>query len=67
MMPPQSISVKQKRRGRPATGQDPLVGFRLPPETLRRLDQLAERKGISRSDAIRRLIQAGLLGDRESK
>jgi len=61
----QSISVKRKVLGRPATGVDPLVGVRLPPEMLTQLDQFARRAKISRSEALRRLIQSGLDGAKQ--
>lgn len=51
-----SIKVEPKKRGRPATGKDPLVGLRLPPEMIVRLDAWADGQGLSRSEAIRRII-----------
>jgi hypothetical protein len=56
----QSITVKPKRRGRPATGRDPLIGVRLPPELIAALDDRAAVLGISRSEALRRLMELGL-------
>jgi len=53
-------SVVPKRRGRPATGRDPLVGFRAPPDLLAKLEAYATREGIPRSEALRRLVEAGL-------
>jgi Arc/MetJ-type ribon-helix-helix transcriptional regulator len=55
-----SIRVKPKRRGRPATGKDPLVGARLPPNMIREIDQWASRNSVSRSEAIRRLVERSL-------
>lgn len=56
-----SIAVKpKKKRGRPATGKDPLLGVRVPPETTLRIDALAADEGITRSEAVRRLIELGL-------
>jgi hypothetical protein len=58
-----SISVKRKKRGRPATGTDPLVGIRLSPALISTIDAWAKRQGAaSRSDAIRRLIEQSLSG-----
>src|SRR6266700_4038144 len=58
-----SLSVKRKKRGRPATGVDPLIGVRLPTAMVGALDAWAKReKCASRSDAIRRLIESGLAG-----
>jgi Ribbon-helix-helix protein, copG family len=55
-----SISVKQKKRGRPATGVRPIVGLRLSEEEIARVDHWAKERDISRSDAIRALIERGL-------
>jgi Arc/MetJ-type ribon-helix-helix transcriptional regulator len=54
---PKSISVKRKKRGRPPTGVDPLVGVRLPPQMISNIDQWAKQNNLSRSEAIRRLIE----------
>jgi hypothetical protein len=63
----QSISVKQKRRGRPATGTDQIVGVRLEAETIKALDRLAIRENIYRSGIIRRLIELGLKAAKAEK
>ncbi|SOR30281.1 protein of unknown function [Methylorubrum extorquens] len=55
-----SIPVEPKRRGRPATGRDPLVGFRAPADLLAQLDAYAAREGLKRSEAIRRLVEEAL-------
>jgi hypothetical protein len=56
-----SIRVIPKKRGRPATGKDPLVALRLPPEMIADVDGWAERYDkASRSEAIRALIERGL-------
>ena len=57
-----SITVKQKKRGRPATGVDPLVGVRFPTEQIAAIDGWAKRtgEGVTRSEAIRRLVELGL-------
>ena len=54
--------VLQKRRGRPATGQDPVVTFRLGVEYKQAIDhwRRTERDKPSRSEAIRWLIGQGL-------
>lgn len=49
-----------KRRGRPATGKDPMVGFRSPLELTNRIDRFAEKHGVARAEAIRRLVEQGL-------
>jgi len=56
-----SIKVDQKnRRGRPATGRDPMVSSRIPEEVVSAIDQWAERYKTTRSDTIRRLVELGL-------
>ena len=56
------ISAKQKkrRRGRPATGTDPMIGLRLPKPQTTRLDRWAKVNGYTRSEAIRVLIDRGI-------
>jgi len=52
--------VKPKKRGRPATGKDPFIGVRLPPDMIVRIGIWAKRqKAESRSAAIRALIELG--------
>jgi len=56
-----SIKVDQKkRRGRPATGRDPMVSSRIPAPTVDAIDEWAVRNETTRSDAIRRLVELGL-------
>jgi len=59
---PRSIPVKRKRRGRPATGVDPLVGVRMPPASRKAVEAWAKQQpdGPSLSEAIRRLVDIGL-------
>lgn len=57
---PTSIAVKPKKRGRPATGRDPLVGIRLPPSVIESIDAWAAERGVNRSEAIRAMIMAAL-------
>jgi Arc/MetJ-type ribon-helix-helix transcriptional regulator len=48
---------KESRRGRPATGRDPVVAVRLPDETITEVDRLARTLGLSsRSEAIRYMV-----------
>jgi hypothetical protein len=61
-----SISVKRKKRGRPATGTDPLVGVRFPPETIKAIDDWAKReKAGSRSEAVRRMVEQSLVAAKQ--
>jgi Arc/MetJ-type ribon-helix-helix transcriptional regulator len=61
-MKPKSKKVKPKKRGRPATGKDPLVGVRLPDAMIKQIDAWAKREDVpSRSEAIRRLVDESLV------
>jgi hypothetical protein len=56
-----SIKVASKRRGRPSTGgRDPGIHIRLPEEMLSTVDTWAVSKEVTRSEAIRRLVELGL-------
>jgi hypothetical protein len=57
-----SNKVIPKKRGRPATGRDPLVALRLPPSLVSAIETWAEgqNSSLSRSEAIRRLVEIGL-------
>jgi hypothetical protein len=52
--------VTPKRRGRPATGKDPLVSTRMPTVLIADIDAWADRSDIKRSEAIRRLVEIAL-------
>ena len=56
-----SIKVHpKKKRGRPATGKDPLVSARFPQELIDQVEHWAASNEASRSEAIRRLVELGL-------
>jgi hypothetical protein len=56
-----AIKVIPKKRGRPATGKDPLVAIRMPQELIDEIDAWAKRyANEGRSRAIRRLVDLGL-------
>ena len=55
-----SIKVKHKKRGRPATGKDPIFGARLPREMIAAITSWAKEMSISRSEAMRRLVEKAL-------
>jgi hypothetical protein len=58
-----SIAVKQKKRGRPKTGQsprNPIVGVRFDPEVIRAIDAAAKEAGEVRSETVRRLVEQAL-------
>ena len=55
---------RKKKRGRPATGRDPVTAIRLPEDLRVRVEAWAtkQRDTPSRSEAIRRLVEIGLAG-----
>ncbi|MFT8334679.1 MAG: ribbon-helix-helix protein, CopG family [Acetobacter orientalis] len=58
-----STSIKKaipKKRGRPATGKDPMLAGRVPAEMIEAVERWAAQHNLTRSEAIRRLIQLGL-------
>jgi hypothetical protein len=58
----QSISDNKKSRGRPATtGTGVLVGQRWHGPDLKKIDEWAQANGATRTEAIRRLVELGLL------
>ena len=58
-----SKSVIRKKRGRPATGHDPISAVRLPAGLTAAIDKWATKTGAhSRSEAIRRLLERALAG-----
>jgi hypothetical protein len=59
-------SVVRKKRGRPATGQDPVTAIRLSSELRKNVDAWAASQidDPGRSEAIRRLVELGLASAR---
>lgn len=56
-----SIKVNQKRRGRPATGRDPVSAVRISEELAEKIDSWAVKNDApNRSEAIRRLVELAL-------
>jgi hypothetical protein len=55
-----SIKARPKKRGRPATGKDPLYGVRIPDELMADIQAWATPDHLTRSEAIRRLVELGL-------
>jgi metal-responsive CopG/Arc/MetJ family transcriptional regulator len=56
----QKSMAKRRKRGRPATGHDPILGIRVPAKIIRKIDRLAEVLSIDRSTTVRRLLSEGL-------
>src|SRR3954469_1334992 len=67
---PAAVRDKTKRkRGRPATGRDPVTAIRLPEDLRVRVEAWAAKQWDtpSRSEAIRRLVEHGLSAARVAK
>ncbi|GBR34673.1 hypothetical protein AA11826_1264 [Komagataeibacter oboediens DSM 11826] len=60
-----SITGNQKNRGRPKTGERSHVAARVTDEEMRLIDAWAASHGITRAEAIRRLIAKGLEADKK--
>jgi hypothetical protein len=59
---------KKKPRGRPPSGgRDPTYGIRLPDEMVEAIDDWAKKKGVTRSEAIRSMIENELKAGNRSK
>jgi hypothetical protein len=57
----ESIPVKRKKPGRPATGTEPLYGVRIGDQLMTEIMHWAEQNGdLSRSEAVRCLVEMGL-------
>jgi hypothetical protein len=55
-----SIKVQPKKRGRPATGKDPLLTVRAPKAIIQAIEDWAAKNAVTRSEAVRRLVELGL-------
>jgi hypothetical protein len=55
-----SIKVQRKKRGRPATGKDPLLTVRAPKAIIQAIEDWAAKNAVTRSEAVRRLVELGL-------
>lgn len=55
-------AAEKKKPGRPATGHDPLLSFRLPADMIAAIDAwaAAQPDRPTRSEALRRFIEAGM-------
>ena len=57
---PDKTVLPKRKGGRPATGRDPHLMVRAPAEMLARIDARATQRGVSRSDAVRELLELRL-------
>src|SRR5262245_55660442 len=51
------MGKRRRKRGRPRTGHDPMVGVRLPAISLRKIDKMAAEIGANRSMIIRLMVE----------
>ncbi len=59
-MPRLAKAATKKGPGRPATGRHPVIGGRVPQATVDAMDAWAVANGVTRSEAVGRLIALGL-------
>jgi len=59
-----SITVQPKKRGRPATGKDPLLTVRAPKAIIQAIESWAAKNEVTRSEAVRRMVEFGLKAKR---
>jgi len=52
--------IPKKKRGRPATGKDPLLTSRVPQSTIDAVEEWGIKRNMNRSEAIRELLQQAL-------
>ena len=59
---PKKIDPKETRTRAPPRpgGRDPVVAVRLPPAIVAEVDLVAEKDGVGRSEAMRRLLEDAL-------
>ena len=62
-----SITAHRKKRGRPATGRDLSIAVRFPPDAVAAIEAWGEKQDVTRSEAIRRLVEAGLKSSKPSR
>ena len=55
-----SVELRPRKLGRPATGKDPHMTARFPARLIATVEDWAEKNDVSRSEAIRRLVELGL-------
>jgi hypothetical protein len=54
------VAPKKRGRGRPPTGRDPHIAARMPAGLIAEVETWAVASDMSRSEAIRRLVELGL-------
>lgn len=61
----ESINDNRKRRGRPATGTEPMWGIRFAADQREAIQEYAKIHQVTKAEAVRRLIQIALDADKE--
>jgi hypothetical protein len=64
MKKPISVNIKSRGRPRKSGGVDPVSAVRLPADITAEVDAWGEARELSRSEAIRRLVEIGLKAKR---
>jgi Ribbon-helix-helix protein, copG family len=62
--PQEGWSPRRKKVGRPATGKNPLISLRMPQDLIDKIEGWAASTDLSRSEAIRQLIDVALSASR---
>src|SRR6266478_1712978 len=57
-----NIGKTKKKRGRPATGRDPSITIRIPPDLIAYIDRRASKAQMSRSELIRIMLEESSVG-----
>jgi hypothetical protein len=58
---------RKRRPGRPATGVDPVMAFRLPEALKKRVEKEAEARGEKPADTLRRIVEEAFKGKRNGR
>jgi hypothetical protein len=53
--------IQPRTRGRPPTGKEPLIGLRMPKALIGEIEAWADRHDLTRSEAVRRLVEQSLV------
>lgn len=61
-----SITGNQKKRGRPKTGERSHIAARVTDDEAQAIDAWAEANGVTRAEAIRRLLSKALESERQA-
>jgi hypothetical protein len=64
---PSKHGGKRPGAGRPATGNNPMLSFRMPDPIMKEIRSWANANDVTRSEAVRQLVVLGLSASRSSR